>query len=109
MKHADGHILALDIATTTGWCRGAPGAVPTCGSICFGDEDTSANAIFAKALTWCSRFFADEPRVNSIILEAMLPPTAMHGQTNRATRDRLAGLHGIVRAVAHLRGVYEIS
>jgi hypothetical protein len=103
-------ILALDLATVTGWARGAPGDIPRCGTVRFASgEGASNNAIFANALTWCSTFLKQEPRPVSIILEAMLPPQAMKGETNRKTRDLLAGLHGIVRAVAHCRGIYEIS
>jgi hypothetical protein len=39
----------------------------------------------------------------------MLPPGAKVGQTNSSTRDRLAGLHAIVRGVAHIRGAGEIE
>lgn len=108
MKNNDGKILALDLATVTGWCIGAPGAMPRCGSMRFGDKDASSDAIFAHALRWISRFLADH-RPQSLILESMLPPLAKVGATSAATRDRLAGLHGIVRAVAHLRGVYTVS
>jgi hypothetical protein len=103
------HILALDLATTTGFCIGAPGEMPRCGSVRFGNSETSADAVFAHGLKWFSEFLRPEPRPSSIILEAMLPLTAMKGETSTATRDRLAGLHGVVRAVAHLRGIYEIS
>ena len=39
----------------------------------------------------------------------MLSPEAMVRKTSRDVRDRLAGLHGVVRAVAFLRGVYQIQ
>jgi len=103
-------ILALDLATTTGWARGEPGSVPTCGTAHFaGPNGASINAIFANALSFFSVFLKQEPRPTSLILEAMLPPEAMKGETSRRTRDLLAGLHGIVRAAAHSRGIYEIS
>jgi len=102
-------ILALDLATTTGFARGAPGSMPVCGFIDFAPHGASENAVFGNALTWLSGYLLVHPRPTSIILEAMLPPEALKGATSRATRDRLAGLHGIVRSVAHCRGVYEIS
>jgi hypothetical protein len=103
-------IVGLDLATTTGWARGAPGEIPRCGIVRFaGSEGASNNAIFANALKWFSEFLKDEPRPTSIILEAMLPIEALKGETSRQTRDLLAGLHGIVRAVGHCRGVYEIA
>jgi hypothetical protein len=103
-------ILALDIATTLGWARGRVGEVPTSGSICFEKyAGASDNAIFGNALTWLSAQLEPKPRPDMLIIEALLPPGAKVGKTNRATRDRLAGLQGIMRAVAHLRGVYRIE
>jgi hypothetical protein len=109
-------ILALDIATTTGWARGAVGSPPRdAGSIMFGRPGASNNAVFGHALTWIADYLepagiaSGRPRPTMLVLEAMLPPGAKAGATNRDTRDRLAGLHGIMRAVAHLRGIYEIN
>lgn len=102
-------ILALDLATTCGWARGCVGAVPASGSILFARAQASDNAVFAAALTWLSGVLEPKPRPDLIVIEALLPPQAMKGHTSRAVRDRLAGLHGIVRAVAFLRGVYRIE
>jgi len=109
MSNAPIDILAIDLATTCGWARGFPGATPACGIARFGSPNASNNAIFGNALKWMSDILKAEPRPHSIILEAMLPPQALKGETSRATRDRLAGLHGIVRGVAHCRGIYDIS
>jgi len=103
-------VLALDIATTTGWARGQVGMRPTSGSISFARyESASDNAIFGRALAWFSDFLRDEPRPQILIIEALLPPGAMEGATNKAARDRLAGLHGIFRGVAHLRGINDVA
>jgi hypothetical protein len=103
-------ILALDVATTTGWARGCPGEIPTSGSVTFAKSTgASDNAVFGNALRWLSAFLEPQPRPAMLIMESMLPPGAMQGETSRAVRDRLAGLHGIFRAVAHLRGIYDIS
>lgn len=103
-------ILALDIATTCGFARGRVGEVPTSGSISFTKRaGSSDNAVFANALAWLSDLLEPQPRPDMLVVEALLPPTAMKGHTSRAVRDRLAGLHGIVRAVAHLRGIYRIT
>jgi hypothetical protein len=101
-------ILGLDIATCCGWALGRAGEIPRCNSIRFGTEDASDNAIFAAALRWFSAFLKQE-RPELIILERMLPPDAKRGKTRREVRDRLAGLHGVLRAVAHLRGIYDIA
>jgi len=104
------NILALDIATTTGWCRGELGQVPACGSVRFGKSGVvSPHETFAAALTWLAGFLEPKPRPDFMMIESMLPPDAMRGATSKAVRDRLAGLHGIVLAVAQIRGIARIE
>jgi hypothetical protein len=105
-------ILALDIATITGFARGRVGETPIAGSVSFskkGATNSTNNMVFGNALRWLSDLLRVEPRPDVVILEAMLPPGAMLNQTSRAVRDRLAGLHGVMRAVAHLRGIPQIA
>ncbi|HEY2243416.1 MAG TPA: hypothetical protein VGH47_04230 [Xanthobacteraceae bacterium] len=105
-------ILALDLATVTGFARGdvaRPMPTPIAGSIRFGKTGASDNAVFAHCMSWISELLEPQPRPDFIAIEAMLPPGAMVGATTREVRDRLAGLHGIVRAVAHLRGIDRIE
>jgi hypothetical protein len=106
-------ILALDIATTTGWARGLVGCdAPSTGSVRFRKSSQTGatdNMVFGACLSWISELLRPEPRPDILIVEAMLPPEAMKGETSRAVRDRLAGLHGVVRGVAHLRGIGEIA
>jgi hypothetical protein len=97
-------ILALDLATITGWARGRVGETPTSGSIRFGTREASDGAVFGHAIGWFSKLLEAQPRPDIIVLESMLPPGAKVGHTNSSTRDRLAGLHAIVRGVAHIRG-----
>lgn len=107
--HAMTNILAIDVATRTGWARGDAHGQPTAGSIRFGGLHASANAVFGNALKWISQLLEPQPRPDILMLEAMLPPGAKVGHTSRATRDRLAGLHGVIRGVAFLRGIPEIA
>jgi hypothetical protein len=102
-------ILALDVATVCGWARGHVGDVPSSGSIRFGKKPATNNQVFGEALAWISKLLEPQPRPDLLIMEAMLPPDAMKGATSRQVRDRLAGLHGIMRGVAHLRGIGEIA
>lgn len=102
-------ILALDIATTTGMARGKVGAKPMADTVAFAAHAQSDNnAVFAQALSKLSIYLKDDPP-DLIFIEAMLPPDAMKNMTSRAVRDRLAGLHGVVRAVAYLRGIYRVE
>lgn len=80
---------------------------PCAGSIRFGDIRSEPADVFATALTWAEEFFARE-KPDTLIVEAMLPPTAMLNKTSRQVRDRLAGLHGIFLGIARKRGVGEI-
>src|SRR5262245_26701602 len=102
-------ILALDIATCCGWARGHVGGMPTAGSIRFGQPGATNNAVFGNALKWISKLLEPQPRPDIVIMEALLPPDAKVGHTNRGVRDRLAGLHGVMRSVAYLRGISEIA
>ena len=107
------NILAIDLATKTGWCRGRIGELPEFGSINFGWGETKARAasssddVFASAMEWMTELL--DPLPDILILESMLPPEAMKNKTSRQVRDRLAGLHGIIRGVARRKGVGEIT
>lgn len=104
-------ILALDIATVTGFARGHLGEIPSSGSIRFdgGAARPTDNQVFGAALYWIIALLEQGPLPNVVIMEALLPPTAMKGETTTAVRDRLGGLHGIMRGVAHRYGIGEIS
>jgi len=91
-------ILAIDAATITGWARGIVGSAPEHGTVNFGRADTG-DKVFASCLAWISHEL-ELSLPDQIFIEAMLPPQAMKGHTSRQVRDRLAGLHGVVRAVA---------
>jgi hypothetical protein len=102
-------ILALDVATRCGYALGRLGETPIAGSVRFGNSSSDENVIFAAALDWASQFLAPQPRPDIVMIEAMLPADAMKNHTSRAVRDRLAGLHGVIRAVAQLRGIGKIE
>ena len=103
-------ILAIDLATTTGFARGRVGdPAPTFGTIKFHGSGThDGNSVFAAALRWMTESISDNPP-DMVVIESLLPPAAMLNQTSRAVRDRLAGLHGVIRGAARRRGVGEIS
>jgi hypothetical protein len=102
-------VVGLDIATRCGWARGQLGETPVTGSIRFGNASSDASVVFGAALDWASRFLEPFPRPDVVMMENLLPMDAMRGHTQRASRDRLAGLHGVMRAVAQLRGVGKIE
>jgi crossover junction endodeoxyribonuclease RuvC len=102
-------VLAIDLATNTGWCRGHVGGPPSFGSLRFGAYRSPDTVVFAEALSWISHLLAPQPRPDLVILEALLPPSAWQGQSQQVTFNRLAGLQSIMLGVAHLRGIAEIS
>ena len=101
-------VLALDIATTTGWARGAVGtATPLCGSIRFCKPGASHSAIVGRAMQWAIDLTTTS-KPDVVAIEALVPPLAMRGRTN-VDHDLLAMLHGAIMGVLFLRGVYKVN
>lgn len=97
-------VLALDIATTSGWCIGMPGEKPLLGAQRFAPAGAAHGDIFAAALVWASDFFAvHQPDV--LCFEAPLPPSHMRGRTTANVARVLMGLPAVIEAVAKLRQV----
>lgn len=100
-------VLALDLATTTGWAEGEAGGKVRSGRVRFAPPGSSPAAVFAGAQEWIeARLKAFRPRV--IVYEAPLPATVVHGRTNADTAQLLLGLPAIIEAGAHRSGVYDI-
>lgn len=103
-----GSILALDLATKTGWAVGSPGAAPRCGSIRLAPADASNGAVYVGLARWLGDFLAVE-RPRSIMIEAPLNArTQVAVGTTEATALRLFGLVAIAEMVAHARGVWDV-
>lgn len=100
-------ILALDLASVTGWAVGEPGGVPSHGSIRFASLGSCHEAVFAAALKWVSDICASRSPT-MVIWEAPLPTSFKRGNTNIGTTTLLYGLPAVVGAVAYLRGIYDI-
>lgn len=99
-------ILALDIATNTGFAIGDPSMrEPHFGSVRFGSRGASHAAIFAAALGWTSeQLLAWRP--DRLIYEE---PLQFRGDRSRGGNDELLhGLPAVIMAVAHLRGVFDV-
>jgi len=94
-------ILALDLATITGWCRGAPGETPTYGSI--GKKGRSHPAIFGELQKWLITETAGDKRPDVIAYEMpILRPTDTGDVVGI-----LWGLAAIVQATAYQRGIHN--
>jgi hypothetical protein len=101
-------VLALDVATTTGYARGLVGGIPIAGSVKFGGRSNNPNDVFSDAMHWIEQKLDQQPRPDILIIESLLPGNAKRGFTSKAVHDRLAGLHGIVRAVAGDKGIPQV-
>jgi hypothetical protein len=100
-------ILALDLATTSGWAYGPPGATPTSGSIRFASAGASHEAIFASAVEWTTQV-CDSRRPDVIVWEAPLATSFKRGSTNASTTALLYGLPAVVGTAAYCCGYYNL-
>jgi crossover junction endodeoxyribonuclease RuvC len=100
-------IMALDLASTSGWAVGEPGSTPAHGSHRFASAGASHESIFAAAIKWTSDQITHYAP-SLIVWEAPLATSMKRGTTNVNTTTLLYGLPAVVGAVAYLRGVYDV-
>jgi crossover junction endodeoxyribonuclease RuvC len=101
-------IFALDVASVTGWARGAIGEVPRCGSVRFASEGASHLAICGRAMEWAIDTLGPAPRPDVVAIEALLPPMVIRRKSN-VDHDLLAELQGVMLGVCFLRGIYKVN
>ena len=100
-------IMALDLASTSGWAVGIPGGTPISGSVRFASAGASHEAIFAKAAQWMNGVLvAHAPSL--VVWEAPLATSFRRGTNNSVVVSMLFGLPAVIGAVAYLRGIYDI-
>lgn len=101
------NMLALDLATVTGWAEGVFGEAPRSGSI----RLASAGATRAEVLAGAIRFLGERWKAwkpHAVIFEAPLAPSVMAGKTNFSTARTLIALPGIVEALCVLKGIWTV-
>ena len=102
-------VIALDVASTTGFACGHVDGAAEYGSIRFASAGASDAAVFSAAKQWSSAFFSTAKRPTIIAIERLLPPEVVRGQSNTKTIYRLAGLHGVILAEAYEHALYSIE
>ena len=102
-------IWAIDLATITGLATGRVGETPIAHSIKLAPQGASANLLFVGCLHWFSDALVKGPKPDIVAIEELLPPIARRGKTSTGAQHRLAGLHGIVRALACHHDVREVT
>jgi hypothetical protein len=102
-------IWALDIATVTGWAVGRVGGKPLAISVKLAPAGSSSDVLFQGCYEWFSAALEIGPVPDILGIEELLPPIARRGATSTSTQHRLAGLHGVIRALAMHHRVGEIA
>jgi len=103
----NGAILALDIATRTGWAYGKPGELPLSGSERLAPAGSSNGAVGRGLLRWLTDF-TKVNAVAALYIEAPMNPQIMGGKTTFGTARMLIGLCFLAETVAEARGIYFI-
>lgn len=105
---ADGSILALDAATVTGYCHGAPGGPIYFGAIRPAPRGAPDGDTFIAYAKWLRDMVGATSPV-AIYLESPLDPRRVGPGTNAATFRRLITLAGIVKMIAAGRGQIPVT
>jgi hypothetical protein len=101
-------ILALDLATVTGWACGNPGEQAQSGTLRFGrGGNASHGQIAAEAIAWFIEFLS-EMKPGIIAYEQPLPPNFIGGKTTLNTGMVLMGLPFLLEGIAYKLGMYDV-
>jgi len=101
-------ILALDLATVTGWAFGAPGEQPQSGVIRFGRGNATHGQIAAEAIAWFIEFLG-EMKPTQIVFEQPLPPNFTGGHTTLNTALVTMGLPFLMQGIAYKLGMFNVA
>ena len=97
-----GRILALDLATETGWAFGAPGTTPRFGSLRFGAVGTGRAQVYRAFRVWLNNWIVmEQPEL--VVFESAALPMAMQGRTNANTIKMLIGMCEHTEELCHDR------
>ena len=92
-----GRVLALDLATVTGFAIGVPGANPRCGHVRFSKPGSTRAVAFRAFRDWLDDQWGKREEIPDLVVyESPAVPSFMAGKTNIDTTRLLFGL------VAHL-------
>lgn len=99
-------LLALDLATHTGFAEGTIGDTPRFGSIRFAPSGSGRPALFGGAVSWIGTMMQGfRPQI--IAYENPFAPSVMRGHTNRSTALVLLGLPAIIQGIGYRMGVFN--
>jgi Holliday junction resolvasome RuvABC endonuclease subunit len=98
-----GSILALDLATVSGWAAGPPGSVPVSGSLRIGRKGSSLIRFLDAADVWLHDIIAVHRPTLLVIEAAFISPH----RTSRDVAARLTTLSGLAQLQAFRAGLDE--
>lgn len=102
-------ILALDLASRTGWALGyVTDKVPQSGSIRFAKEGSSMAAMFSACRLQLRDFLSMNPEIGLVVFEAPLLPMFKTGKTNIKTIRSLVGMAAVVEELLYTLGKYDV-
>ena len=97
-----GNVLALDLATTTGWAYGEAGKPPRFGHLRFGKIGTSRPQLYRNFRTWLDDTWnVRDHQPALVVYESAAIPSLMSGKTNIDTTKTLIGLCEHLEEWAH--------
>jgi hypothetical protein len=104
MRTFTGTVLALDLATTTGWAFGAPGHLPEFGHLRFTKKGSSRAETYRAFRNWLDITWGKRGEMPDLIVYES-PALSMHmgGKTNIDTTRLLMGLAEHLEEWAHGR------
>lgn len=105
---SDKLILALDLASQTGWALGRVyDRIPQSGSIRFAPKGASLGMVFSECRKWLKNFLIYNPGIEVIVFEAPMVPSHMIGNTNANTIRMLIGLTAVIEEATYQMG-YDV-
>lgn len=97
----DGDILALDVATQTGWAFGNIRTNrPSSGSVRFGGKNAELGARLSDCRAWLADFIAVNPKTRLLVFEAPVAQSFFGKHTSMQATRLLIGLVSIVEEYA---------
>lgn len=108
MPTIDGPVIALDLASRTGWCTGAPGGRARVGTIAFAPSRAkgATEELFHAALLWLQ---SELPGHALVAFETPLAPSSRYGATNIDAVRIAFGLAALVEAAARGAGIKVVE
>ena len=95
-------LIALDVATVTGWAFGPIDGTPLSNRIRFGGKSAPDDEVWADATKWFVDFVATS-RPDVVALEAPIMTSSPAGGSNPHTQMRLLGLQAVLRQAVYLK------